>query len=75
MLSFFERIEELKEIVASNSTPNDEYYKVQGILKKLLLRLEQKAPKNYAQAKQKIEDCEFHPLYLDRASASQFFKG
>ncbi|MEZ8416576.1 hypothetical protein AB4455_03055 [Vibrio sp. 10N.261.46.E12] len=75
MLSFLEQIEDLKEMVASNSAPKDEYFVVEGLLKKVLLRLKQKAPKNYAQAKQKVDDGEYHPLYQDRASASQFFKG
>ncbi len=75
MLSFLEQIEYLKEMVASNSAPSDEYFVVEGLLKKVLLRLKQKAPKNYAQAKHKVNDGEYHPLYQDRASASQFFKG
>ncbi|MGF1701443.1 hypothetical protein L4D09_14185 [Photobacterium makurazakiensis] len=75
MLSFLEQIEDLKEMVASNSAPKDEYFVVEGLLKKVLLRLKQKAPKNYAQVKQKVDDGDFHPLYQDRASASQFFKG
>ncbi|USE01442.1 hypothetical protein JKJ11_05155 [Vibrio sp. SCSIO 43133] len=75
MLSFLEQIEDLKEMVASNSAPKEEYFVVEGVLKKVLLRLKQKAPKNYAQAKQKVDDGDFHPLYQDRASASQFFKG
>lgn len=75
MLSFLEQIEDLKEIVASNSAPKDEYFVVEGMLKKVLLRLKQKAPKYYVQAKQKVDDGEYHPLYQDRASASQFFKG
>ncbi len=75
MLSFLDQIEDLKEMVASNSAPKDEYFVVEGLLKKVLLRLKQKAPKNYAQAKQKVDDGDFHPLYQDRASASQFFKG
>ncbi|WP_299694446.1 hypothetical protein [uncultured Vibrio sp.] len=75
MLSFLEQIEDLKEMVASNSAPKDEYFVVEGMLKKVLLRLKQKAPKNYALAKQKVDDGEYHPLYQDRASASQFFKG
>jgi hypothetical protein len=75
MLSFLEQIEDLKEMVASNSAPKDEYFMVEGLLKKVLLRLKQKAPKNYAQAKQKMDDGDYHPLYQDRASASQFFKG
>lgn len=73
MLSFLEQIEDLKEMVASNSVPKDEYFVVEGVLKKVLLRLKQKAPKNYAQAKQKVDDGDYHPLYQDRASASQFF--
>lgn len=75
MLSFLEQIEDLKEMVASNSAPKDEYFVVEGMLKKVLLRLKQKAPKNYAQAKQKVDDGDYHPLYQDRASASQFIKG
>lgn len=75
MLSFLEQIEDLKEMVASNSAPKDEYFMVEGMLKKVLLRLKQKAPKNYAQAKQKVDDGDYHPLYQDRANASQFFKG
>ncbi|NOH53658.1 hypothetical protein F0266_11990 [Vibrio coralliilyticus] len=75
MLSFLEQIEDLKEMVASNSAPKDEYFVVEGVLKKVLLRLKQKAPKNYAQAKQKVDDGDYHPLYKDRANASQFFKG
>ncbi|CAK2027747.1 hypothetical protein AB4242_11510 [Vibrio splendidus] len=75
MLSFLEQIEELKEMVASNSVPKDEYFLVEGMLERVLLRLKQKAPKNYAQAKQKVGDGEFHPFYQDRASTSQFFKG
>ena len=75
MLSFLEQIEDLKEMVASNSAPKGEYFVVEGMLKKVLLRLKQKAPKNYAQAKQKVDDGDYHPLYQDRASASQFFKG
>ncbi|OCP82516.1 hypothetical protein AKH11_09405 [Vibrio parahaemolyticus] len=75
MLSFLEQIEDLKEMVASNSAPKDEYFVVEGMLKKVLLRLKQKAPQNYAQAKQKVDDGGYHPLYQDRASASQFFKG
>lgn len=75
MLSFLEQIEDLKEMVASNSAPKDEYFMVEGMLKKVLVRLKQKAPKNYAQAKQKVDNGDYHPLYQDRASASQFFKG
>ncbi|MEZ9699686.1 MULTISPECIES: hypothetical protein [Vibrio] len=75
MLSFLEQIEDLKEMVASNSAPRYEYFMVEGMLKKVLVRLEQKAPKNYAQAKLKVDDGDYHPLYQDRASASQFFKG
>ncbi|SON50122.1 conserved protein of unknown function [Vibrio tapetis subsp. tapetis] len=75
MLSFLEQIEDLKEMVASNSAPKDEYFVVEGMLKKVLVRLKQKAPKNYAQAKQKVDDGDYHPLYQDRASASQFLKG
>jgi hypothetical protein len=75
MLSFLEQIEDLKEMVVSNSAPRDEYFVVEGMLKKVLVRLKHKAPKNYAQAKQKVDDGDYHPLYQDRASASQFFKG
>lgn len=75
MLSFLDQIEDLKNMVASNSTPKEEYFVVEGMLKKVLLRLKQKAPKNYAEAKQKVDDGEYHPLYQDRASANQFFKG
>jgi hypothetical protein len=75
MLSFLEQIEDLKEIVARNSAPKDEYFAVEGMLKKVLLRLKQKAPNNYAKAKQKVGDGDYHPLYQDRVSASQFFKG
>ncbi|MEZ8189252.1 hypothetical protein [Vibrio sp. 1F279] len=74
MLSFLEQIEELKDMVASNSAPKDEYFVVEGMLKKVLLRLKQKAPKNYALAKQKVDDGDYHPFYQNRASASQFFK-
>ena len=75
MLSFLEQIEDLKDMVASNSAPKDEYFVVEGMLKKVLFRLKQKAPKKYAQAKLKVDDGYYHPLYQDRASASQFFKG
>ncbi|EMA7643519.1 hypothetical protein ACEV76_22810 [Vibrio parahaemolyticus] len=75
MLSFLDQIEDLKEMVVSNSAPKDEYFMVEGMLKKVLVRLKQKAPKNYAQAKQKLDDGDYHPLYQDRVSASQFFKG
>ncbi|MBF8999886.1 hypothetical protein [Vibrio nitrifigilis] len=75
MLSFLEQIEDLKEMVARNSTPKDEYFVVEGMLKKVLRRMKQKAPKNYAQAKQKVDDGDYHPLHQDRASTSQFFKG
>ncbi|MCG9579232.1 hypothetical protein L1D14_23810 [Vibrio tubiashii] len=75
MLSFLEQIEDLKEMVATNSAPKDEYFVVEGMLKKVLFRLKQKAPINYVQAKQKMDDGDYHPLYQDRASASQFFKG
>ncbi|MEZ9704273.1 hypothetical protein [Vibrio breoganii] len=74
MLSFLEQIEDLKEMVASNSVPKDEYFMVEGMLIKVLLRMKQKAPKNYAQAKQKVDGGDYHPLYQDRVSASQFFK-
>ena len=74
MLSFLEQIEDLKEMVAINSVPKDEYFVVEGMLRKVLLRLKQKAPKNYAHAKQKVDDGDYHPLYQNRASASQFFK-
>lgn len=75
MLSFLEQIEALKEMVASNSIPKEEYFMVEALLKKTLIRLKQKAPKNYSQAKQKVDDGVYHSLYQDRASASQFFKG
>lgn len=75
MLSFLDQIEDLKEMVAINSVPKDEYFFVEGMLRKVLLRLKQKAPKNYAHAKQKVDDGDYHPLYQNRASASQFFKG
>ncbi|PSV32287.1 hypothetical protein [Photobacterium sp. GB-72] len=75
MLSFLEQIEDLKEVVASNSSPKDEYFVVEGMLKKVLVRLKQKAPKNYVQAKQKVDDGDYHPLYQNRASANEFFKG
>ncbi|MBR9787976.1 MAG: hypothetical protein GYB40_08580 [Vibrionaceae bacterium] len=75
MLSFLEQIEGLKEMVASNSTPQDEYFMVEGMLKKVLARLKQKAPKNYASAKQKVDNGDCHWHYQNRASASQFFKG
>ncbi|KFI13832.1 hypothetical protein F0223_01940 [Vibrio coralliilyticus] len=75
MLSFLEQIEDLKEMAASNSAPKDEYFVVEGMLIKVLFRLKQKAPKNYAQAKQKVDDGDYHPLYQARASAGQFFKG
>ncbi|USD61428.1 hypothetical protein J4N45_05540 [Vibrio sp. SCSIO 43140] len=75
MQSFLEQIEDLKEMVASNSAPRDEYFMVEGMLKKILLRLKRKAPKNYALAEQKVDNGDYHPLYQDRASASQFFKG
>ncbi|MFA0054166.1 hypothetical protein [Vibrio echinoideorum] len=73
MLSFLEQIEDLKEIVASNSAPKNEYFVVEALLKKVLLRLKHKAPKNYVQAKHKLDNGYYHPLYRDRASASQFF--
>tara|TARA_R110002060_G_scaffold66339_1_gene75177 strand:+ start:9903 stop:11765 length:1863 start_codon:yes stop_codon:yes gene_type:complete len=75
MLSFLEKIEELKEMAASNSAPKKEYFVVEGVLKKILLRLKQKAPKNYVKAKQKVDDGNYHFLYQDRASANQFFNG
>ncbi|MBE3991843.1 hypothetical protein P3472_18505 [Vibrio parahaemolyticus] len=75
MLSFLEQIEDLKEMVASNSAPKDEYFVVEAMLKRVLLRLKLKAPKNYELAKQKVDNGEYHQLYQDRASAYQFFKG
>ncbi|MEZ8283581.1 hypothetical protein BCU17_14155 [Vibrio splendidus] len=75
MLSFLEQIEDLKEMVASNSAPRDEYFMVEGMLKKVLVRLKQKTSQNYALAKQKVDNGDYHPLYQDRASANQFFKG
>ncbi|NAW53852.1 hypothetical protein CAG67_07920 [Vibrio sp. V41_P2S12T139] len=75
MLSFLEQIEDLKEMLASNSTPKNEYFVVEAMLKKVLLRLKQKAPENYAKAQQKVDDGSYHPFYQDRASVSQFLKG
>lgn len=75
MLSFLDHIEDLKEIVASNSSPKKEYFWVEGVLKKVLTRLESKAPKNYESAKKRIESGVYHPLYQDRASANRFFQG
>ncbi len=73
MLSFLEQIEGLKEIVASNSVPKEEYFWVEGVLKKVLVRLKNKAPENYESAKRKTENGDYHPLYQNRASANQFF--
>ncbi|CAK3383691.1 Integrase [Vibrio crassostreae] len=73
MLSFIEQIEALKDMVASNSIPKKEFFIVEGLLKKVILRLKQKAPKNYKLAKDKIKNGEYHPLYQNRASANQFF--
>lgn len=75
MLSFLDQIEDLKEIVASNSTPKDEYFIVEGLLKKVLARLQSKDPVNYHSALKKVESNIYHPFYQDRASASQFFSG
>lgn len=73
MLSFLEQIEGLKEMVASNSVPKEEYFWVEGVLKKALVRLKNKAPKNYESAKCKMENGNYHPLYQNRASANLFF--
>lgn len=75
MLSFLEQIEDLKEMMACNSAPKYEYFMVEGMLKRVLIRLKKKAPRNYESAKGKVENGDFHPLYQDRASANQFFKG
>lgn len=75
MLSFLEQIESLKEMIVRNSMPQSEYFIVEGILKKVLIRMKQKAPKNYTSAKQKVDNGDYHMLYQDRASAIRFFKG
>jgi len=74
MLSFSEGISDLKNMVAGNSAPKDEYFMVEATLKKVLIRLNKKAPKNYASAKIKVDSGEFHPLYQDVAIVDQFFK-
>lgn len=73
MLSFLEQIEALKDLIASNSIPKKEFFMVEGLLKKVILRLKQKAPKNYKLAKDKIKNGYYHPLYQNRANANQFF--
>jgi len=74
MLSFSEGISDLKNMVAGNSAPKDEYFMVEATLQKVLIRLNKKAPKNYASAKMKVDSGEFHPLYQDVAIVDQFFK-
>ncbi|SGZ16705.1 hypothetical protein [Moritella viscosa] len=74
MLSFSEGISDLKNMVAGNSAPKDEYFMVEATLQKVLIRLNKKAPKNYASAKVKVDSGEFHPLYQDVAIVDQFFK-
>ena len=74
MLSFLDQIEDLKEQVAVNSTPKDEVFKVEVLLKKTLERLNAKSPNNYSKALTRVEAGVYHPLYANRASLKQFFE-
>ncbi|WP_279157592.1 hypothetical protein [Photobacterium phosphoreum] len=64
MLSFYEQVTGMKEIPAQNSIPKEKLYKVEAILSHTLTRFEQKAPEQYASAKEKMEISP-HPLFAD----------
>ena len=64
MLSFYEQVTEMKEIPAQNSIPKEKLYEVEAILSRTLTRFEQKAPEQYASAKEKMEISP-HPLFAN----------
>lgn len=64
MLSFYEQVTEMKEIPAQNSIPKEKLYEVEVILSCTLTRFEQKAPEQYASAKEKMEISP-HPLFAN----------
>ncbi|MCD9489177.1 MULTISPECIES: hypothetical protein [Photobacterium] len=64
MLSFYEQVTEMKEIPAQNSIPKEKLYEIEAILSRTLKRFEQKAPEQYASAKEKMEISP-HPLFAN----------
>jgi hypothetical protein len=64
MLSFYEQVTEMKEIPAQNSIPKKKLYEIEAILSRTLTRFEQKAPAQYASAKEKMEISP-HPLFAN----------
>jgi len=74
MLSFREQVEGLFDYVVKNSSPKDHLYSVKAILDRTLKRLSNKSPKNYKEAKCKISNGDFHPLYSNRYSLKYFFE-
>ncbi|WP_413522515.1 hypothetical protein [Photobacterium phosphoreum] len=64
MLSFYGQLTEMKDIPAQNSIPKKKLYEIEAILSRTLTRFEQKAPEQYASAKEKMEVSP-HPLFAD----------
>lgn len=64
MLSFYEQVTEMKDIPAQNSIPKKKLYEIEAILSRTLTRFEQKAPAQYASAKEKME-ISSHPLFAN----------
>ncbi|WP_082960729.1 hypothetical protein [Photobacterium phosphoreum] len=64
MLSFYEQVTEIKEIPSQNSIPKKKLYEIEAILSRTLTRFEQKAPEQYASAKEKMEISP-HPLFTN----------
>lgn len=64
MLSFYEQVTEMKDIPAQNSIPKKKLYGIEAILSRTLTRFEQKAPAQFASAKEKME-ISSHPLFAN----------
>lgn len=68
MLSFKEKVTELKNITAQNSVPKEKLYQIEEVLARTLLRLKKKAQQIYQDAENKLEEHGPHPLYANLRS-------
>ncbi|ADN77900.1 conserved hypothetical protein [Ferrimonas balearica DSM 9799] len=68
MLSFQTQLARMEDIPAKNSAPKDKARMIEAVIARTLQRMQEKAPKAYQQAVERIDRAEYHPLYKSHIS-------